>query len=138
MSSWEHFDHDADVGVRGYGPTQGEAFAQAALALTALYTLLEHIEPREVVTIECEAADPRVLLTDFLNSVVFEASSCRRVFARFDVRIEGERLLARAAGESLDRRRHPPGVDVKGATFTAVAVRKLPNGTWLAQCVVDV
>jgi SHS2 domain-containing protein len=138
MTSWEHFDHDADIGVRGYGATQGEAFAQAALALTALYTSLDRIEPRQAVTIECEARDPRVLLTDFLNSVVFEASSCRRVFARFDVRIEGGRLVARATGEALDRSRHPPGVDVKGATFTSVSVQKLPNGTWLAQCVVDV
>ena len=35
-AAWEHFPHDADVGVRGFGATPAEAFAQAALALTAV------------------------------------------------------------------------------------------------------
>jgi tRNA nucleotidyltransferase (CCA-adding enzyme) len=30
---WEHFPHDADIGVRGYGATPGEACEQAALAM---------------------------------------------------------------------------------------------------------
>ena len=29
---WEHFSHDADMGVRGIGPTLEETFEQAALA----------------------------------------------------------------------------------------------------------
>lgn len=28
---WEHFPHDADIGVRGFGPTPARAFEQAAL-----------------------------------------------------------------------------------------------------------
>ena len=35
---WEHFPHDADVGVRGWGATAAEAFEQAAQALTAVVT----------------------------------------------------------------------------------------------------
>src|SRR5690606_28024908 len=35
---WEHFAHDADMGVRGVGSTLAEAFEQGALALTALIT----------------------------------------------------------------------------------------------------
>ena len=35
---WEHFEHGADVGVRGIGPTPASAFEQAALALTAVIT----------------------------------------------------------------------------------------------------
>jgi SHS2 domain-containing protein len=38
---WEHFPHDADVGVRGFGATAAEAFEQAALALTAIVTTAE-------------------------------------------------------------------------------------------------
>jgi len=36
--TWEHFDHGADIGVRGYGANPAEAFVQAALALTAVVT----------------------------------------------------------------------------------------------------
>ena len=27
---WEHFHHDADIGVRGFGPTKEAAFEQTA------------------------------------------------------------------------------------------------------------
>ena len=33
---WEHFEHQADIGVRGVGNSMGEAFAQAATAMTAI------------------------------------------------------------------------------------------------------
>ena len=42
---WEHFPHDADIGVRGIGASKEEAFEQAALALTAVLT-----DPRTVVS----------------------------------------------------------------------------------------
>ena len=32
-AGWEHFEHEADIGVRGTGPTREAAFEQAALAL---------------------------------------------------------------------------------------------------------
>src|SRR5512139_3851745 len=36
MNRWEHFEHGADIGVRGFGASVAEAFEQAALALTAV------------------------------------------------------------------------------------------------------
>ena len=33
---WEHYEHGADIGVRGFGGTKAEAFEQAGLALTAV------------------------------------------------------------------------------------------------------
>ena len=33
---WEHFPHEADIGVRGVGNTRERAFEQAALGLTAV------------------------------------------------------------------------------------------------------
>jgi hypothetical protein len=42
---WEHFPHEADMGVRGYGGTLGEAFAAAATAMTAIVTEPSQIEP---------------------------------------------------------------------------------------------
>jgi RNA-splicing ligase RtcB len=38
LPHWEHFEHDADVGVRGLGHTRAEAFEQAAVAMTAAIT----------------------------------------------------------------------------------------------------
>lgn len=135
---WEHFAHDADIGVRGFGHTKAEAFEQAALALTAVTTLPALVRPGIPIAIACEAPNDEVLLVDWLNALVFEAATRRWVFGAFEVDFDGPRLHARAFGEPLDVTHHEPAVEVKGATFTDVRVERLPDGRWLAQCVVDV
>jgi tRNA nucleotidyltransferase (CCA-adding enzyme) len=60
------------------------------------------------------------------------------LWARFEIQIEEHRLRATAWGELVDRARHQPAVEVKGATYTELHVRQNPDGAWLAQCVVDV
>lgn len=134
---WEHFDHGADIGVRGRGRTMGEAFAQAALAMTGAITDPAGIEAAIPVAISCAAPDAEILLVDWLNALVFEMAERRILFGRFEVAIEGTSLTATAWGEAVDRTRHDPAVEVKGATFTELSVRSDGEG-WLAQCVVDV
>ena len=50
---WEHLEHGADIGVRGYGRSLAEAFAQAALSLSAIVTDPDRIEPADSIEIEC-------------------------------------------------------------------------------------
>lgn len=135
---WEHFHHEADVGVRGLGATREEAFAQGALALTAAITEPALVSAQSPVTIECSESDDALLFTDWLNALIYEMATRRMLFSRFEVRIEGGRLAATAWGEPVDTRKHHPAVEAKGATYTELDVRRQPDGTWLAQCVVDV
>jgi tRNA nucleotidyltransferase (CCA-adding enzyme) len=60
------------------------------------------------------------------------------LFSRFVVEIDAGRLLGRAWGEIVDVERHRPAVEVKGATYTSLRVAQQADGTWIAQCVVDV
>jgi len=138
MTGWEHFPHEADVGVRGRGATLAEAFEQAALAMTAAITDPERVAAREAVDIACEAPDDELLLVDWLNALVYEMATRKLLFSRFEVRIDGHRLSARAWGEPADAARHQPAVEVKGATYTALRVAREPGSEWIAQCVVDV
>ncbi|MBI4599831.1 archease [Candidatus Uhrbacteria bacterium] len=135
---WEHFPHDADLGVRGTGATREEAFEQAALALTAVITDLETVHPLEEVAIACSAPDEELLLADWLNAIVYEMSTRRMLFSRFAVTIEGGRLRAEAWGEPVSPAGHQPAVEVKGATYKELKVGRLEDGRWFAQCVVDV
>jgi len=135
---WEHFAHEADMGVRGFGPTLAGAFEQAALALAAVVTDPAGVSDLESVPIACAAPDDELLLADWLNAVIFAMSTRKLVFGRFAVRIANHRLEATAWGEPVDPPRHQPAVEVKGATYTQLAVRQTPEGGWLAQCVVDV
>ena len=138
MHGWEHFHHEADIGVRGRGETLDEAFAQAATALTAVITDPTKINPRKTIRIDCEAPDRELLLADWLNALVFEISTRHMLFSRFDVHIEDTRLSASVGGETIDRERHRPVVEVKGATYTQLRVSRDERGAWLAQAVVDV
>ncbi len=135
---WEHFAHGADVGVRGVGASREAAFEQAAVALTAVVVEPQGLTPSEPVTISCEAPDDELLLVDWLNALVFQMATRRLLFGRFEVRIDGHRLHARAWGEPIDVARHQPAVEVKGATLTCLRVGQEPGGAWVAQCVVDV
>ena len=57
--------------------------------------------------------------------------------ADFDVEIGGGTVRAVAWGETLLPERHQPAVEIKGATFTGLKVRK-EGDEWVAECVVDV
>ena len=78
---WEHFEHQADMGVRGFGNTPAEAFEQAALAMSAIITDLPLIEPRKEVTIVCEEPDQELLFADWLNALIFEMSTRNMLFS---------------------------------------------------------
>lgn len=138
VPSWEHFPHGADIGVRGIGATQAAAFEQAAVALTAVVADPTCVRADSAVHITCEAPAEDVLLVDWLNALVYEMATRRMLFRSFSVTIDGRRLDATAWGDGVDRDRHEPAVEVKGATYTALRVEPLPDGRWIAQCVVDV
>ena len=135
---WEHFPHQADVGVRGIGASKAEAFEQAAIALTAVILDPKELTGEEVVAVTCEAPDDELLLVDWLNALVYHMATRRLLFGRFEVHLDDHRLHARAWGEPIDIVRHQPAVEVKGATLTSLRVEQEPGGTWVAQCVVDV
>ena len=140
--TYEHFEHGADVGVRGRGATPGEAFAGAA---TALFTLLaedpETVRPAVEERVTCEADDVETLLVTFLNELIFLWGSRRLVLSGFEVTVEAgagrARCEARVRGEAFDPARHAATVEPKGATYSLLRVAGEPPG-WVAQCVVDV
>ena len=134
---WELFEHGADVGVRGVGRSLGQAFEQAALALAAVIADPGRVAERASVTVRCSAPDPGLLLVDWLNALVYEMAVEDMLFAAFEAETDGHALTGICRGEPVDRARHRPAVEVKGATQTALRVETI-DGAWIAQCVVDV
>ena len=137
-NEWELFPHGADSGVRGHGETREAAFANAAYAMTAAAADASAVRPETVVEVNCAAPDDELLLVDWLNALIFEMATRRMLFSRFAVRIEDGMLAGVAWGEAIDPARHGLGVEVKGATYTALRVGQEADGRWTAQCVVDV
>ena len=106
------------------------------------------VAAQEAVSIACSAPDEEMLLVDWLNALVYEMATRRMLFSRFEISIEGltvdgpgdRSILLRAAvwGEHLEIAKHQPAAEVKAASYCELAVRRDPDGQWLAQCVVDV
>ena len=137
-SHWEHFSHQADVGVRGIGATLEQAFEQAALALTAAITDPGNVAPLKMVRLSCSAPNAELLFADWLNGLIFEMATRNMLFCRFEVHLKENSLEGRAWGEAIDVASHRPAVEIKGATYTELKVARREDGSWLAQCVVDV
>lgn len=135
---WEHFSHDADIGLLGVGNSPAEAFEQAGLALCAVVTDPDRVRPLESIGIALDAPDIELLFMDWINRLIYEMAVRNMLFSKFSVGTDGARLDALAWGEKTDKCRHEPVVEVKGATFTELKVREMEDGSWQAQCVVDV
>ena len=134
---WEHFEHQADIGIRGFGPTKERAFEQTALALTAVITTVQKVQPNTRILIHCQDDDDELLLIDWLSALLYQMAIHKMLFSRFNVRINNGRLNADAWGEKINIAKHRPAVEVKAATYNALKVHQ-KNELWFAQCVVDV
>ncbi len=135
---WEHFHHDADIGIRGVGPDLASAFQQAAIAMTAVICEPSRVRPVTEVTLACEGPDEEFLLINWIDSLVYAMATRRMLFSGFDVVIDHLRLTARVWGEPIDIARHQPAVEIKGATLTGLRVCRDDAGACVAECVVDV
>ena len=137
-AGWEPFDVDADVGVRAWGPTRAEAFAQAALGVFALIVSPDEVEEREHREVRAQATSPETLLVSFINECLYvheiEGFVVRRVvvLGASDTVVHG--ILH---GEKLDTRRHRPGTVVKAATLHQASVTDL-HGRHQVSVIVDV
>ncbi len=135
--NYETFEHEADIGIRGRGKSMEEAFENAALALYSVIINIERVKPEEKRLVSVSAPDQELLLVEWLNALLSLSDIERLVFSKFEVKISGTRLTGTAWGETLDRTRHEPGVEVKGATYYMLNVKQ-KDGVYTAECVVDV
>ncbi len=133
---FDYFDHDADIGIIGYGNTLEESFVQAARAVFAYMADLTAIKSKETISFEFEENDIELALVYWLNQLLGEARKNNMIFSNFQLQRQGDHWIGKASGEiwrkSLER-----GTEVKGATLTMLAV--IQDGSqWQARCIVDV
>ncbi|ASJ11193.1 archease [Thermococcus sp. P6] len=141
MREWEHYEHTADVGIRGYGSTLEEAFEAVALALFDVMVDVRKVEKRECHELEVEGEDLMGLLYSFLEELLVLHDVKGLVFGDFRVKIEKDgtyRLRVVACGEPLDYGKHEPREEVKAITYHDMKVERLPDGRWMAQLVPDI
>jgi SHS2 domain-containing protein len=147
---FEHFEHKADIGVRGTGKTLAEAFEGCAQALTEIIADTKTINPKKSHVIELKALDNGALLVDFLNELLFIKDKKKMVFSKFRVKLGKEHVIDTAGntkekvtlkatifGEKINFNKHSIKTDAKAATYSELFTGE-KNGIFIAQCVVDV
>jgi SHS2 domain-containing protein len=139
-SGFETFEHGADVGIRGWGATMEQAFAQGARAMFSLMCDdIAQVSPASRVKVAITASEPDLMFLSWLNQLLAESDLAGILLCDFQLSITNQGgLEALVSGEPFADLPTEPGIEVKGATFTELQVRELEDGTWVAQCVVDV
>jgi SHS2 domain-containing protein len=128
--SFVEVSHTADVKIRATAPTLETLFSEAVAALMqVLYGPDRHGGMKREITIDAE--DRESLLRDFLSEVLFIAEVDGLVFSGSDIRIDGGHLFAVLDGEPFDRSRHALGTEVKGISYSGLAVTHDANGYML-------
>jgi tRNA nucleotidyltransferase (CCA-adding enzyme) len=137
-AGWEHFDVEADVGVRAWGPTREEAFAQAALGVFALIVAPDEVVPRETREVRAQGDSIETLLVNWIDECLYMHEIEGFVAHRIGpLRTDGGLVHGVLHGEPLDVARHRLGTVVKGATFHRLAVVERP-GLHEVRIIVDV
>jgi len=122
---WEHFEVDADVGVRAWGPSRGAAFAEAAVGVLALIVDPASVDARESRAVRAQADSPETLLAAWIDECLYVHEIEGFVAREVDVSECSETVVhGRLLGEPIDPARHRLGTVVKGATLHGIAVRE--------------
>ncbi len=119
---YEELDHTADVGIRAYGATLEELFANAAAGMFSLITDLEKVRAVGEVEVTVAGDDLGSLMVNWLQELLFLHETQRLLFREFDATLDGLRLKAHALGERIDKRRHTLNLVVKAVTYHKLKV----------------
>lgn len=119
---YEEIEHTADVGIRAYGKTLDELFANAAEGMFSLIADRETVRPVGEVEIRLTADDLPGLLLRWLSELLFIHETQSFLFSSFDVRVEDTSLVAKARGETIDKARHELRLAVKAVTRHGLSV----------------
>jgi SHS2 domain-containing protein len=138
MKRYETFDHTADMGIRVFGQTEQEVFANAAYALFDQLTDLRKVGDRATQEISVEGVDREDLLIRWLGELLFLSQSRGFLFKEFSIlHLESNFLRAIARGEIFDPSRHRSGIEIKAVTYHQVEMKQKDKG-WEAKIIFDI
>jgi SHS2 domain-containing protein len=128
--SYEEIPHTADVKIRVRADTLNDLFSDAFDALMQVMYGTDRKGGSQKV-IDLSSGDMDSLMRDFLSEVLFVSEVDGIVFSGTEIHINGLDLNARMDGEPFDRIRHSSGTEVKGISYSGLAITHDANGYML-------
>jgi SHS2 domain-containing protein len=128
MKRFKLIEHTADTGLKAYGGTLAEAFANAAYGMFSIIAGLDDVEERVSRRVEVDGDDAESLLFEWLNSLLYYFDVETLLFKRFDMMdFDEKHLAAECYGEPYDASRHSLKTWVKSATYHQLEVDRARN-----------
>jgi len=128
MNRFELIEHTADMGLKAYGKTLAEAYANAAYGMFCIIAELDAVKEVEKRCVEINEDDAVSLLFEWLNTLLYYFDVDGIIFNRFEiVEFKEGHLKADCFGEKYDPQRHQLKTGVKSATYHMLEVDKEKN-----------
>ena len=128
--SFEEVSHTADVKIHATALTLEALFSETFKALMQVIYGTQRGDGT-VREIRIESTDNESLLADFLSEVLFVSEVEGLVFSDARIMINGFSLVAEVNGEPFDPARHSGGTEVKGISYSGLAIMHDANGYML-------
>ena len=137
MKAFEFFEHTADIGVRAFGRTLEELFANAARALYEIQGRFD-LSDRRMIKIELSADSADELLVRWLSELLYRFSTESVCITHFRLQFtEPNKLTAQMEGGVVDFSHSEVSEEVKAVTYHQLSVQQTADG-WTATVIFDV
>ena len=138
MKKYEQTDHTADIGLKIFGNSLPDLFANAAYALCDTLTDISKINPTTKQTFLLQRDTTEELLVEWMGNLLYIFETEGLLFNRFDIKsINKNSLSAEAEGEFFNSAIHTIKNGVKAVTYHKLKIEE-KNGLWQAEVVLDI
>jgi SHS2 domain-containing protein len=138
---FEILDISGDVGIRAYGKSCEEAFANTGIGMYNLITDIEKIAEKQTIDIEARSDSLEGLLVSYLNELIFQFDTYGFIGKRIEIVTFSNQpsafIKVKVYGEEFDPNRHERRLLVKAATYHNIKVENV-NNNWEVEVVFDI
>jgi SHS2 domain-containing protein len=133
---FQFFDHTADIGVRGFGETEEEAFANTAFGMFSILSDLSNVKKMEKIEVSVKGVDREEQLVNMLSELLFWHTVKGYLFCEFEVSLEKNGVKVNCFGEKIGEKHEIKG-EIKTVTYHQLKIEKREK-RWQTQVIFDV
>jgi len=138
VKRYEQTDHTADIGLKIFGSSLPELFANAGYALCDTLADISKINPSIKQTFRLQRDSIEELLVEWMGALLYSFETEELLYCRFNIiSIDKNSLFAEAEGETLATAVHTIKTGIKAVTYYKLKIEE-KNSLWQAEVVLDI
>ena len=138
MKKYQQTDHTADLGLKIFGNSLPDLFANAGYALCDTLTDTSKVSPATKQVFRLQRDTTEELLVEWMGALLYTFETEGLLFKRFNITsINKNSLSAEAEGEFFNSAVHTIKNGVKAVTYHKLKIEE-KNGLWQAEVVLDI